>query len=129
MKNFWILALLSSVLLISFSCQKEDLDSSSESDPNAFEFKVGKNGMISSPKWLAIKVDSVAHAYKDVFYPEVLKISVNGDFYIRVGENPLSSTMVGLFYQKDGKRIYPADPRWIEILQSDDKELLWYKKP
>jgi hypothetical protein len=67
-----------------FSCQKDDIDNS---DSTTFELKLDKNGMISSPKWLAVKVDSIAHLMEKVFYPDVLKITAGNDFYICIN-NP-----------------------------------------
>jgi len=108
-----------------FSCQKDDIDNS---DSTTFELKLDKNGMISSPKWLAAKVDSVAHSgKKDVLYPEVLKITTRSDFYIYVTGLPFSSTVSQLYFHKNGKRIYNSDPLMDEIASSTNREVIWSK--
>lgn len=124
MKNYRILFSFALALFL-FSCQKDDIEN--PNIPDIFELKVDKNGLISSPKWLAIKVDSVAHAFKDVAYPDVLKISTASDFYIYITENIFSSTNIGLYFQKDGKRILSSDSRMAEIQSSLDRDVLWKK--
>ncbi len=107
-----------------FSCQKDDIDNS---DSTTFELKLDKNGMISSPKWLAAKVDSVAHSMKDVLYPDVLKITTRTDFYIYVTGSPFSATVSQLYFHKNGKRIYSSDPLMDEIASSTNREVIWSK--
>ena len=107
-----------------FSCQEDDIDNS---DSTTFELKLDKNGMISSPKWLAAKVDSVAHSYKVVMYPFVLKITTRSDFYIYVMGHPFSSLGRGLYFHKNGKRIYDSDPLMAEIVSSTNRETIWSK--
>ena len=109
-----------------FSCQKDDIDNSGDSSSTTFELKLDKNGMISSPKWLAAKVDSVAHSYKVVMYPFVLKITTRSDFYIYV-TGTFSSTVSQLYFHKNGKRIYPSDPLMDEIASSTNRETIWSK--
>ena len=109
-----------------FSCQKDDIDN--PGDSTTFELKLDKNGMISSPKWLAAKVDSVEHSgKKDVLYPEVLKITTRSDFYIYVTGLPFSSTVSQLYFHKNGKRIYNSDPLMDEIASSTNRETIWSK--
>lgn len=124
MKNYKILFLLSLALIL-FSCQKDEIDNPNA--PDTFELKIDKKGFIASPKWLAIKVDSVAHAYKNVVYPDVLKISTNNDYYIYITENMYSATAFGLYFHKDGKRILSSDPLMAEILSSASRDVLWKK--
>ena len=126
MKDFRILFIFISVLAF-FSCQKDDIDNSGDSSSTTFELKVDKNGMISSPKWLAAKVDSVAHSMKDVLYPDVLKITTRTDFYIYVTGHPFSPLGRGLYFHKNGKRIYDSDPLMAEIVSSTNREVIWNK--
>ncbi len=125
MKDFRILFIFISVLGF-FSCQKDDIDNSGDSSSTTFELKLDKNGMISSPKWLAAKVDSVAHSYKVVMYPFVLKITTRSDFYICV-TGSFSSVDSSLYFHKNGKRIYNSDPLMAEIVSSTNREVIWSK--
>ncbi len=112
-----------------FSCQKDDIDNS---DSTTFELKLDKDGMISSPKWLAAKVDSIAHSMEKVFYPDVLKITAGNDFYICIN-NPSdilsssSSSSPYLYFHKNGKRINPLDPLLNKIRTSTSREIIWSK--
>ena len=112
-----------------FSCQKDDIDNS---DSTTFELKLDKNGMISSPKWLAVKVDSIAHLKEKVFYPDVLKITAGNDFYICINNpsgifNSSSSSSPYLYFHKNGKRINPLDPLLDKIRSSTSREIIWSK--
>ncbi len=108
-----------------FSCQKDDIDN--PGDSTTFELKLDKNGMNSSPKWLAAKVDSVAHSYKVVMYPFVLKVTTRSDFYTYVTGSPFSATVSQLYFHKNGKRIYSSDPLMDEIASSTNRETIWSK--
>lgn len=112
-----------------FSYQKDDIDNS---DSTTFELKLDKNGMISSPKWLAVKVDSIAHLKEKVFYPDVLKITAGNDFYICINNpsgifNSSSSSSPYLYFHKNGKRINPLDPLLDKIRSSTSREIIWSK--
>ena len=113
-----------------FSCQKDDIDNS---DSTTFELKLDKNGMISSPKWLAVKVDSIAHLMEKVMYPDVQKITIGSDFYICICNNSdiLSSSSFNapfLYFHKNGKRIYSSDPLLNRIRNSNNRETIWSKR-
>ena len=123
-KNLFFMFMFVTVLGF-FSCQKDDIDN--PGDSTTFELKLDKNGMISSPKWLAAKVDSVAHSMKAVLYPDVLKITTRSDFYIYVTGSPFSSTGSQLYFHKNGKRIYSSDPLMDEIASSTNREVIWSK--